>query len=291
VRSPDATIRLRDGRTLAYAERGPADGATVLYFHGCPGSRLDAGRDLDAHCAELGVRLIAPDRPGFGLSSPLPGRTLDDWTGDVAQLCDALELERVTVYGLSAGGRYALVVAAALAERVKRVMIASGAGPPDPAFFEGMGGDVQILYKVVTRAPWLARLAFRQTRRKAVRDPAAFRTGMRKDCSPADLRAIDHPETAAMLRETFLEATRQGPRAVVEDLRLISGPWAADVAGIAAPVDIWHGEDDRMVPPAHGERLAALIPHATLHRCPGEGHFLAFERTREILAAASPAAT
>src|SRR5690606_14168411 len=104
------TIALRDGRTLGYAEYGVADGKPVLVFHGSPGTRLQV-RAAHRPALARGIRIIAPDRPGLGLSSRLPGRRIADWPDDVCELVDALGIDRCPVIGVSGGGPYAAACA------------------------------------------------------------------------------------------------------------------------------------------------------------------------------------
>ena len=131
------TIKLRDGRTLGYAEYGDRNGVPVVFFHGTPGSRLMAVPAWND--TSLGIRLIAPDRPGLGLSTYLPHRTLLNWPGDVAELADALKLEKFIVAGVSGGGPHSLACAYALPDRVSlrpvllRAYRVCRPGPPDPA--------------------------------------------------------------------------------------------------------------------------------------------------------------
>src|SRR3954465_14232198 len=126
----DRTIRLRDGRRLGYAEWGGLGGPPVLYFHGWPGSRLE-GRLADEAARGEGVRLIALDRPGMGLSDYQPRRRLVDWPDDVLQLATALGLERFAVLGISGGGPYAAVCAWKLPEQLTRAEIVSSLAPLD----------------------------------------------------------------------------------------------------------------------------------------------------------------
>src|SRR5262245_1279732 len=113
----DSTISIRGGRELAYTDMGPANGPCVFFFHGAPMSRLHLV-PLEPEFAARGLRVVSPDRPSYGRSSPQPGRSLRDWAGDVAALADALEIDRFHVAGHSSGGAYALVCAAELDERV-----------------------------------------------------------------------------------------------------------------------------------------------------------------------------
>jgi len=119
----DATVTLPDGRRLAYTEWGLPDGKPLLYFHGTPGSRLWCP-DEDATAA-AGVRLIAPDRPGFGRSDPQEGRTLADWPKDVEALADALHISSFAVVGVSGGGAYAAACAALIPRRLSGVAVVS----------------------------------------------------------------------------------------------------------------------------------------------------------------------
>src|SRR6266508_482559 len=81
----DDLIALPDGRALAYAEYGDPTGRPVLFFHATPGYRRNPWTS-DAELRSGGVRLIAPDRPGVGASTPKPGRRLLDWPGALRQL-------------------------------------------------------------------------------------------------------------------------------------------------------------------------------------------------------------
>jgi pimeloyl-ACP methyl ester carboxylesterase len=71
------TVSLPDGRTIGLAEYGAPGGRPVLFFHGSPDSRLSAAI-LAGAADRNGVRLIALDRPGMGLSDPEPRRRLVD---------------------------------------------------------------------------------------------------------------------------------------------------------------------------------------------------------------------
>ena len=103
-------LRLADGRRLGFAEYGASGGQPLLFFHGTPGARLVAGFAHQS-ALRLNVRLIAPERPGFGRSDFQAGRRILEWPDDVAALADALGLERFAVAGVSGGAPYALACA------------------------------------------------------------------------------------------------------------------------------------------------------------------------------------
>ena len=95
----DNIVQLPDGRSLAYAEYGDPTGFPVFLFHGLPGTRLSWGLIPD-HPFPPGLRIIAPDRPGYGKSDPKHGRTMLDWPDDIASLADELNLEQFAVVGV-----------------------------------------------------------------------------------------------------------------------------------------------------------------------------------------------
>lgn len=122
-------ILLPDGRSLHWCEYGAADGLPIFQFHGTPGSRL-FGLD-SAEVASAGLRVVTPERPGYGRSSPHPGARWADHVSDVATVADALGISRFHVLGVSGGGPLALGCAAALLQRVWSATVVAGPAPGD----------------------------------------------------------------------------------------------------------------------------------------------------------------
>ena len=148
------TVRLCDGRAVAYAEWGDPQGAPVIYFQGTPSCRLNHPDEAIARM--LGARLITIDRPGFGRSDAAPGRKLLDWPDDVAQIADALGLERFALIGISGGGPYVAACAYKIPKRLTNVAIVGGAGPIDsPGATEGMARERRWGARIMRHAPWL----------------------------------------------------------------------------------------------------------------------------------------
>src|SRR5580704_2836233 len=131
------SIKLRDGRTLAYAQFGDPEGDPIIYCHGTPSSRAEGELTLRGSCAaQLGLRVIIPDRPGMGGSDFLPNRRVVDWPNDVLELADALQIERFAMLGSSGGAPYALVCGAMIPERVSVVGVIGAVAPIDaPGLF------------------------------------------------------------------------------------------------------------------------------------------------------------
>ena len=123
-------LYLKDGRRLGYLECGDPKGKPVLCFHGYPGSRLDF-RWLEQAAGNRGLKLIAVDRPGIGLSDPVEPRSLTDFGGDIEELMERLRLKRPVVMGVSGGGPYVLACLSRLGKKIRAGVVVCGLGPMD----------------------------------------------------------------------------------------------------------------------------------------------------------------
>lgn len=255
----------------------------MLVFHGLPGSRRQRHPD-DAVARLLGARMLHVDRPGFGRSSAAPRRTISGFANDVRVAFDSLGIDRVRLAGISGGAPYALACAALMPERVVKTAIVSGLGPPG-----SMPGARMVLRNrlgvlIAPRAPWLLTPFARGMRSLALDDPQAYLDMVGESLNAADREVVARPEVRAMFTEDLAEAFAQSSGAFVRDLALIAGDWRFDLGAVRSPLRLWHGTEDRAVPAAAAQALAARVPGAQLTLLPGEGHFLVFERWREILA-------
>jgi pimeloyl-ACP methyl ester carboxylesterase len=265
-------LTLGDGRQLGYAEYGDRRGRPLVYLHGFPGSRL-AGRVLDEAARAAGVRVVAPERPGLGLSSPQPGRTLLDHAEDVRALAKALELRRFTVLGESGGGPYALACAHELADRVDRVAVVCGLGPvAGPGATVGIAFKERLAYAIAARAPQLAGRALVPVAAWARRRPRQFLHVTRWQLGEAD-RHVLQGRLGDLVAADFAEAARQGGAGIAHDLALLFRPWPFEPSAIRVPVTFFHGARDRTVAVAVALALARAVPGARLRLYEHEGHF------------------
>lgn len=278
---PTSTLRLRDGRTLAWTEEGDPAGRLVLAFHGLPGSRFQRHPD-EGIARSLGARVLHLDRPGFGGSTPRPGRSLSDWADDVAELADALGQARFAVAGVSGGAPFALACAARLGRRVVRLALASGVGPPG-SMDDSLPPLARLTFRTARRAPWLLWPALATLGSLAVRAPERYLTLVAARLGPADRRTLARPEIRAMFARDLAAAFAAGPQAMAWDLSLLARPWGLDATAVCAPAHLWHGDDDRLIPPCASQALARSLPGSTLRILPGAGHFLVLECWPEIL--------
>lgn len=279
----EGEIRLADERSLCYAEFGTADGKPVLYFHGLPASRLEARLTHAAAC-RLGIRILAPDRPGFGRSDFQPGRVLADWPQDVAQLADALGLERFAVLGVSGGGPYAVACACRLPQRLTAVGLVAPLGPVAlPGLDNVMKGPARFSFHLARHWPRLAHLLYAELLGRLLRRQPLLALLLLQVATP-DRPVIQGAETRQILRRSIQEAFRHGGQGAVTELRLLASDWGLDLRRITTAVHLWHGERDRTVPVIMGRHLAAVIPQCQARFLPEEGHFsLPVNHMEEIL--------
>jgi pimeloyl-ACP methyl ester carboxylesterase len=265
-------ILLADGRELAYAEYGDAQGRPVFFFHGLPSSRL---MHPDAEvCRSLGIRLVTVDRPGFGRSDPKPGRSLLDWADDVQALADQLGVDQFAVVGPSGGGPFVAACAYRLPTRIKRAAIVGGAGPIDkPGALKGAAFDRRVGYWLARRSPMLLRVVL-LWRGNPNRDAEKFFASYTRHNPSSDQVLLGNPEIKAMFLATYREATRQGLDALAHELELIAKPWGFSLQEILVPTTIWHGTADNSTPICMAQTLARTIPSATLRLLRNEGHLI-----------------
>lgn len=273
-------IKLKDGRSLGYAEYGNPDGKPAFYFHGFPGSRLDwLISDPYDIASELNIRIIALDRPGMGLSDSKSNREIPDWPDDVVEVAGELKLESFSVIGVSGGGPYSAACAYKIPERLKTVLLVSSMGPSNaPQMKEGISwtipGKSFINRKILLM---LFNLGLQ-------RDPAKFVTRSKAQFPEPDRIILDKPEVAQIYIDMLREAFRSGASGVDYEAQLYKGLWGFELKNITSKVNLWHGELDENVPFSVGHYLADEIPNCQATFYKEEAHLsTAYNHIREIL--------
>jgi len=278
-------LTLRNGRFLAYSEYGDPIGKPVIYCHGSPGSRLDLA-NMEETLNQAGVRLIALDRPGIGLSDFKPGYQLLDWPDDVIELADELDLDKFGVLGLSGGGPFCAACSYKIPERLTKASLVSGIGLIDePGATEGMGQTNKRIFSLARRANWLIRLQYALMARGLKSDPDRVLKQMKTAFPEPDRVLLEqHPEEAQSLLDSMSEALRAGTKGIAHEWSLYVRPWGFNLEDISIEVDLWHGEADTNVPVSMGQQMAQAIPNSTTHFLPNEGHVSLFvNHLEEIL--------
>lgn len=276
------TIELPDGRKLSYAEYGDPQGMPVFFFHGFPGSRYD-GEYSGQAAAEMGIRLIAPDRPGMGYSDFQQNRRLLDWPADVGCLADSLGLEKFGVLGYSGGGPHALACAYRIPERLTTVGVMAGVGPvTEPGALEGMMRNNIQIFTLSRQVPWLLNLIYRWN--NTADGEKLMRAGMSQMSKP-DQAAMQNPDVLRGMGKDYKEAFRQNPRGVVQEGALYACDWGFKLSEIQPMVHLWQGEEDTNVPAAMSRYQASCLPNCNAKYFAGDGHIsIVTNHIQEILA-------
>ncbi|MEL7523103.1 MAG: alpha/beta hydrolase [Cyanobacteria bacterium J06553_1] len=262
-------LTLPGDRRLAYADYGDPNGHPVLYFHGGGTSRLEPLLLGDDVFVRLGLRLIAPDRPGIGRSDFQPNRGFSDWTKDVTCLADALELNKFSVLGVSSGGGYVAACAAKIPNRLRSAMIVSGAWEFTTADLleHKRWGLILIRY-----LPWLYRASMKLTQRSLNSPTDKLLKTLKKTLPAADYAVLKSPGRIEKSCEALNEGLRSGTRGTAYDLQLYFREWDFGLDEIRMPLTLFYGEEDKNVPLELVKRTAATLPTAQLVMYPNEGH-------------------
>ncbi len=262
----EARLRLPDGRHVGVGRAGPPSAEPVLYMHGILGSRLEA-----FIAGEPVHDVIALDRPGYGLSDPLPRPSLARYGEDVAAALDALRIERCCIMGVSAGAPYALAAALRLGSRVRELCLVGGVAHAD--LVRAAGLPMRLLVDFAEH-PVLREKVVPGLRELLSRPLVA--NGWLRMTLTAERALL--PSTAAMqllarrMARSWVTGNAHGPEGVLTDLRLLTTPWDLDPATLACPARIVHGLKDGVVAPEHGHWYAGHLPRARLKLLPRFRH-------------------
>lgn len=268
------------GRSLRVLDSGGDGDAGVLFLHGTPSSALPYAPNAE-DARSRGLRFVSYDRPGYAGSDPQPGRTVADAAADVDAIADALQIERLGVWGISGGGPHALAVAA-LSERVAAVASLASPAPLDAEgldWFDGMGELNIHEFGLAQQGrdalePSLRELA--DALRMAT--PTQLADELQTLLSAPDT-AVLTGELAEWLHASFGEAVAERLDGWIDDDLAFLAHWGFRPTEPRVPLLLWHGEQDHFVPVAHGRWLAEHIPGADVRITAEDGH-LTLQQTR-----------
>lgn len=279
-------LRLPDGTQVGVAVYGDPAGLPVLAFHGTPASRL-MYRKGDAAARKLGLKLIAADRPGYGLSPLDRNGSLASRTAMHVAIADALALDRFALVGVSGGGPYATALASRLSRRITALALVSPMGPVADYVAAGLPRLPLLqrrFFLNMSQRRWLVKpgaalgvAAFRAA-------PRAFAHLFKTALGGDDRRVLSDPGVLDGLIDMTEEAVRTGAGGAVADFRIFGQPWHVDYAAITAPTTVWAGTADKVVPVPVCVYLARRIPQGRLLTVPGAAHFWILEHVSEVLA-------
>jgi pimeloyl-ACP methyl ester carboxylesterase len=282
------TITLGDGRTLGFDDVGDPAGVPVLYVHGSPDSRRARHPD-DSLATRAGVRLVAVDRAGAGLSTPHPTGTVGSFADDAVALADHLGVDAWRPLAWSAGSAYALGLAARHPDRVARVAVAAGlvpfaayteAGILDDAdggrwMVAELGEELGPAGLAEAAAPMLAPYPC---------DEALAREHVLESADPARRAELDAiPGALDAMAAGVADAVAAGLDGLTRDLELQIEAPDVDWDDVAAPVHLVYGGRDTTAPPAFGRWWAHRLRWAELTVVDDAGHLVALTRWEQLL--------
>jgi pimeloyl-ACP methyl ester carboxylesterase/1-acyl-sn-glycerol-3-phosphate acyltransferase len=275
-------LTLRDGRTLAYMDRGPRTGIPVLHFHSFQGSRLErmaADNDL---LAKLNIRLISPDRPGIGLSTPARDRTVVGWAADVRQLTDHVlgPGKPFSILGFSAGATYAL--ACGQVPGLRAIALVSSLGLPHLISnwrrFSQETWRILLSAKLANFRPATFVRIEKTHRDRLFNHWESYFEGIKRGLSVDDQRILSQPEVEESFRQNRRESYAQGPGYLLQEVQALYSDPRIDLTHLAAcTVLITHGIDDKVVPVEVARDLHARIPGSGFQELPRRGHYFVYE--------------
>lgn len=274
-------VTLPDGRLLTYRDYGRAGDTPVVFLHAVLSSSMLRESEVSA-AMDIGLRVIVPERPGTGQSTPDPAMSFESVGRDIAFLADALRLDKVYVTGRSSGAPFALEVARTLGARVPRLMLWSARFASDIET-----NRVDLLgrfYAGMRRMPWYAEAALALIRAKLARGIVKDMLLRSFERSPVDHRLmLDDPTLVEFMATQTLEALELTHAGVAQEAALLQNPEPVNLEGLVAPLVIWHGSADGFVSAKEVERRFSNLPVEEWRVIEGEGHVFSLDMRAAVL--------
>lgn len=257
--------------SIRVREWGDPDGPLVVFHHGTPSSSIAVPGGWNGP-ANARVRLCSYDRPGYGGSPSVPGRTVADAAEWSRLMADACGVERFAVIGTSGGGPHAVATAALLPDRVTALGVDVGLGPAGLGFDGATGMLAETVAEIA--AARRGATALRQ-HLQSLGDGAEALDEWLDRLPESDREVLSRTEVQ---HEEAVEATEWGVHGVdgwvEDDLALFARDWAFDATDVRAPTRLVYGDADVLVPVSHGRAWLDLIPSAELQVVPLGGHWM-----------------
>lgn len=267
----DQKLVLADGRAVSYGLYGAHDGPLVMVMDG-PGSR-GLGRGMGPAAERLGIKLLVPDRPGFGGSTPTRHGTFATVANDLIALVDLIGFARFGIVAQSGGAPYAMALACAVGDRVTGLSLVGAIAPlQECGTLQGVQQPLRSLFLLGRRAPRLVRPLLSGFAHQAAKDPQAVARKFAESMPPADREVLSDPTVWAIHAETVAEMFSR-PAAWARESRMLAQRWTVNRDRITAPAALWVGELDRTHPASMSRCLGTLLGGAPVTVVPGAATF------------------
>jgi len=272
---------LADGRRLCFCEYGDKNGTPMMFFHGILGSRYERHPN-DIILRELGIRLIVPDRPGYGQSDARTGGSHLDFSDDMLQLGNYLEIENFSVLGLSVGAIYAAACAYKMPQRISSATLI-GMTLPLHSFSDiaEMLPSYKMLFAFSRYLPGVAKLFPEFVIKNACNNPRKFFKNM--PLNQIDREIFFREELHDHLKNSLLAGSKESNRGFIDDVMSSSNPWSFPIKDIKTKIDIWHGTDDLHSPIKRVHELVKHMSNVRFFKINSGGHFFIYDYWEEIL--------
>ena len=273
------TIKLKDGRNLGYAEFGNVNGKSIFYFHGHGTSRLEP-KMYDLENVKDNFRLIGVDRPGFGLSDFNQKHTLLSWPDDIAELADALSIDKFSVLGGSGGAPFALACAYKIPNRLISCGIVSGLGPIKLGI-EDMAKNQRKELEMAQKNPKRLNFVFKlivkfldKLKQEPIEEVKKKLLKRGKNLPEADKKFFEDTDNCYLYMELMGESLRQGIAGPRHESILLASPWGFELGEISPDLKInsWHGKLDPNVPIRMARAMCKEIPNCEMKIYDNLGH-------------------
>jgi pimeloyl-ACP methyl ester carboxylesterase len=262
------------GRKIWVDISGPENGFPVLRHAGSPGSRRLFGPAVD--CANAcGFRLISYDRPGYGDTPPRSNRLIADGVVETLAIANELGFSELAVWGFSGGGPYALACAALLPEVVVGCCVFSSFAPYAAEgldFATGCSDEYRREIELFFEDPQVARDHFRVEAHDLFAASSTAEGWLERWGAAAETDAAHSRQLAEYLALVQQDCLSRSDQGWWDDWAAVLTPWGFDPVEIDSPVQLWHGQSDEAVSPAHGHWLADRISGIDAHFPEGDDH-------------------
>ena len=259
--------------TVGLHRFGPVDGVPVLLLHGALFG-IAAYGPMRAAAQTLGLRVIAPERPGYGHTAfAADGDPVRLACAQARDLLDRLGIDRVVVLAHDIGTRFAARLAQVAPDRIAAV-VAAPATPPMQTWAQT--ADMPTRHRVNAWAAQhlpgmmdkIVMIGLRQIARRGIEVVPQL---VFEGCDH-DQAILSRPEAAEALQDGFHLAWAQRGRGFRSDMRLTNEDWTAEVRRIAVPFLCLHGARSQTVSRRAVEDLAAALPQGRFRLVADAGH-------------------
>ncbi len=276
-------IELVDGRSLCYADVGDKTGLPVLLCHGSYGCRLERYPD-DTIASKLGIRLIIPDRAGYGLSSSLDEQNGLEWCDDFEFLLNHLKIETIHVISTGAGSYYALACAQEKSDRISGITLVNSLAPfHSVKEFSGMISHEKIFYSMARYTPRLFKRFFELCHLGLTKNIDYYFKSVETHGGQPDTQALSNKKLNQFIRNKVFTASEHCIQGFIQERILMTRNWKINLSKINTKIKIVTGKKQLAIPSSMSQRLHFLLPNSSYLELPEQGTYLLYMKWRELL--------